>query len=142
MPRRKLKNYKRVGGRTYHFATDRQTDSKSGEVTGGGKCTYTLELIICSTSDIFMGVTDNAHHEFSCLTIIQLQRKAVPEPSNRWLSLERRKTGVEHQLDSINNLFREWPDSQECLDCQALEQLVSLRVSTAHEHNHFVIELE
>ena len=70
------------------------------------------------------------------------KREAVAQSANRGLALEARKTRPEHELRGRDELRRMRAQREEGSDTELLEERVALGVSSAHQHDHFVIQLE
>lgn len=68
--------------------------------------------------------------------------ESISQPFDSRFSLERRKAGTKHKVDGVDQLIREGPDGQECLDRKLLEHAVALTFSSAHQNNHLVTQFE
>jgi len=76
------------------------------------------------------------------MTLADPKRKAVAQSANRGLALEARETRPEHELRGRDELRRMRAQREKGSDAELLEERVALRVSSAHQHDHFVIQLE
>lgn len=101
--------------------------------------THPLEFVVCNATHILVCVLDDAHHPFRSLPFIQVGCKSVTKSFYGWLSFEGRQVSPKHQFDCADNSVHVRADSKEGLDSQLLEKSVSLRISSAHKHNHFMI---
>jgi len=87
-------------------------------------------------------VFDDGLHEIRGLALADPKREAVAQSANRGLALEAREARPEHELSRRYELRRMWAQREEAGHAELLEERVALRVSSAHQHDHFVIQLE
>lgn len=97
-----------------------------------GQEAYPLKFVVSRAPHIFMGIPDDGHYPLCGLSLVNSRSEAFPQSSDGGLSLERWQARVEHELYSANQLVHMWSDGKECLDCELLEQLVSLGIPSAH----------
>jgi hypothetical protein len=87
-------------------------------------------------------VFDDGYHEIRSLTFADPEREALAQSANRAIALEAGEARPEHELHGRDELGRMWTQREECGDAELLEERVALRVSAAHQHDHFVVQLE
>lgn len=68
--------------------------------------------------------------------------EAIAQSADCGLALEAREARSEHELCSRYELWRMWAQREEGGHAELLEERVALRVSSAHQHDHLVIQLE
>lgn len=105
-------------------------------------CTHPLELVIDRAAQILVRVLDDSHHEISSLAFAEPEREALAQSANRRFPLEAGKTRAQHKLHGRDELGSVWAQSEESGDAELLEKGVALRVATAHQDDHFVIQLK
>jgi hypothetical protein len=106
------------------------------------RLTDPLELIIHRASHVLVSVFDHLHHELCSLPLAEAQSKSVPQPFDCWFALETRQARPEHQVSRTYQVFCVRSDCQECFDRQVDEKGVALRVSSPHQHHHFMVQFE
>jgi len=89
-----------------------------------------------------VSVLDDPNHVLGSSLLRQPKLESISQSLDRRLSLERRKSRFEHEVDGIDELLRVRSDGEEGLDGEFLEDSVALRVSASHEDDHLVVELE
>lgn len=105
-------------------------------------CTHPLKLVIDRAAQILMRVLDDGHHIIGSMAFAEPEREAVAQSANRGFALEAGKARVQHELHGRDKLGSVWAQSQESGDAELLEEGIALRVASAHQHDHFVIQLE
>jgi len=68
-----------------------------------------------------MCITNDTHHVIRSLSLIEMQRKPISEPTDCGLPFEGGQSRVEHQLYGIDDLLCVRANGEEGLYCKTLE---------------------
>lgn len=101
-----------------------------------------LELVIYRAAHVLVRIFDDGHHEIGSLPFADPKREAVAQSANRAVALEAGEARPEHELHGRDELRRVRAQREEGGDAELLEECVALRVASAHQHDHFVVQLE
>jgi len=108
----------------HHFEASKRHQSRTREMDVSQ--THPLEFIIRRTPHILVNVLHDTHHPTRSTPFTHPQCKSIFQPFDRALSLERRKSGIEHQPNGVNELIGVRSQSEERLDGQTLKHAIIL----------------
>jgi len=101
-----------------------------------------LETVVRRAAYVLVRVFDDGHHPLGGLTLAKSKCEAVAKSADGALTLEAGEARAEHELYHRDELRRVWAQSEECGNAELLKERVALRGASAHQHDHFVIQLE
>jgi hypothetical protein len=101
-----------------------------------------LELVIERAAHVLVRVFDDGHHEIRGLAFAEPEREAVAQSAHRGFALKAGEARPEHELHGRDELGRVRAQREEGGDAELLEERVALRGSAAHQHDHFMVQLE
>ena len=128
---------------TNHFATATKARVASARnLLTTDLSTHPLEFVIHLAPHVLVGISDDAHHVVRSMALVEAKREALAQTPDRALAFETGKARSEHELHGRNELRGVRAEREEGGDAELLEERVALGAASAHQDDHFVVELE